>query len=232
MESKKTVNQPLTQSKSNSTPRAKSASGGSKKKTREKLKSKKQMEIEMEEGEKAQDLALEEEDQSSSSGDPFEQRTSLTVQPSPAQVVTLPSEMRNVKEPDQPHLTSPSETVISGSGPNTASLSPILQNISPTNFAANSEEAAPSESSQQINSFASNSEQIEIASTTQREAMDISQNPTIGLVDVSQLQSTDTIGKTVASLLASPPAFVRQAPQLLVPANSIVSIPQIGRAHV
>jgi hypothetical protein len=57
--------------------------------------------------------------------------------------------------------------------------------------------------------------------------MDISQNPTIVLVDVSQLQTTDTIEKTVASSLASPPAFGRQAPQLLVPANFIVSIPQL-----
>jgi len=41
------------------------------------------------------------------------------------------------------------------------------------------------------------------------------------------LQSTDTIEKTVASSLASPFAFGRQAPQLLVPSNFIVSIPQL-----
>jgi len=174
MAPKKTVNQPLTQFKSSPTPTAKSASGGSGKKKREKMKSKKQFEIEMEEGEAAQDLALEEEDPPLSSGDPSEQLTSLTVQMSPAQLATLSSDMMNVEEADQPHPPSLSETVVSGSGPNTASLSPILQNNSPTNFAANSEEAAPSASPPQINSFVSNSEQIEIASTPQREMMNIS----------------------------------------------------------
>jgi len=203
------------------TPRAKSASGGPGKKKREKLKSRKQLDAEIEEGKEAPDPFLTEMDSNLSSDSPSEQIASLTANSASANSATLSPESMNID--GQADQTSPSETVVPGSVPNIAASFPILQNVSPANSAANSEEAVPLTNQSQINSSDSYMEQIEIAAIHESTTIDFQQNSTLALFDVRQLPSTDTIEQSVTQARASS-AFVCQAPQLLVP---VVCVPQL-----